>query len=260
MADGIDLSIADGIARLTLVRPEVGNAIDIPLARALLAAAIRCETDASVRCVVLTGQGRLFCAGGDVSTMRSAGDGLPELLAELIAIVHAAVTRLARMPKPLLVLVNGPAAGAGFSLALLGDVVLSARSAHYTAAYGAIGLTADAGLSWLLPRLVGLRKTQEIILTNQRIRADEAEAIGLVTRTVDDEMLASEGDAVAARLVAAPVAAFGAARALLLESFDGSFEAQLDRELRSMVTAASAEAREGLAAFFAKRPPDFTGT
>jgi 2-(1,2-epoxy-1,2-dihydrophenyl)acetyl-CoA isomerase len=81
-----------------------------------------------------------------------------------------------------------------------------------------------------------------------------------VTRTVDDEMLASEGDAVAARLVAAPVAAFGAARALLLESFDGSFEAQLDRELRSMVTAASAEAREGLAAFFAKRPPDFTGT
>jgi 2-(1,2-epoxy-1,2-dihydrophenyl)acetyl-CoA isomerase len=257
MADGIDFSIADGVARLTLSRPEVGNAVDVPMAHALLSAAIRCETDASIRCVVLTGQGRLFCAGGDVSAMRSAGDGLPEMLTELIALVHAGVNRLARMPKPLLVLVNGPAAGAGFSLAMLGDVVLSARSAHYTAAYGAIGLTADAGLSWLLPRLVGLRKAQEMILTNKRIKAEEAEAIGLVTRAVADEALASEGEAMAAKLVDAPTGAIGAARALLMESFESPFELQLDRELRSMATAASGEAREGLAAFFAKRPANF---
>jgi len=259
MAHGIDFAVSDGIARITLARPDVGNAIDLPLARALLSAAIACETDAAIRCVVLTGQGRLFCAGGDVAAMREAGDKLAVMLTELIAVFHAAVSRLARMPKPLLVLVNGPAAGAGFSLAMLGDVVLSSRSAHYTAAYGAIGLTADGGLSWLLPRLVGLRKAQEIILTNRRIKAEDAEAIGLVTRTVDDDALIDEGNAAATTLANAPVAALGAARALLKESYESGLETQLDRELRSMVVAADLEAREGLAAFFAKRPPAFRG-
>jgi len=259
MAHGIDFAVSDGIARITLARPDVGNAIDLPLARALLSAAIACETDAAIRCVVLTGQGRLFCAGGDVAAMREAGDKLPVMLTELIAVFHAAVSRLARMPKPLLVLVNGPAAGAGFSLAMLGDVVLSSRSTHYTAAYGAIGLTADGGLSWLLPRLVGLRKAQEIILTNRRINAEDAEAIGLVTRTVDDDALIDEGNAAATALANAPVAALGAARALLKESYESGLETQLDRELRSMAVAADLEAREGLAAFFAKRPPVFRG-
>jgi len=259
MTDGIDLTVRDGVARILLTRPEVGNAIDLPLARALLSAAIACETDAAIRCVVLSGRGRLFCAGGDVGTMKHAGDSLSSMLSELIAVLHAAVSRLASMPKPLLVLVNGPAAGAGFSLAMLGDVVLSSRSAHYTAAYGAIGLTADGGLSWLLPRLVGLRKAQEIILTNRRITSQEAEAIGLVTRTVDDDALTGEGDAMAAKLANAPVGAVGAARALLKESYESGLETQLDRELRSMVIAAGVEAPEGLAAFFAKRPPAFRG-
>ncbi|WCT73605.1 enoyl-CoA hydratase-related protein [Sphingomonas naphthae] len=261
MADDAPLlvSVADGVAWLTLNRPQAGNAIDLPMAQALLKAAIACENDAGIRCVVLTGAGRLFCAGGDVAAMRTAGDGLAAMLSELIATLHAAISRLARMPKPLLVLVNGPAAGAGFSLAMLGDVVISGRAAHYTAAYGAIGLTADGGLSWLLPRLVGLRKSQEIILTNRRIASAEAEAIGLVTRTVEDEALADEGEAMARKLADAPVAALGAARALLKESYESGFETQLDRELRSMTIAATGEAREGLAAFFAKRAPDFRG-
>lgn len=258
-ASPLRVEVADGIARLTLDRPDVGNAIDLPLARALRDAAERCEAGAAIRCVVLTGAGRLFCAGGDVAAMRTAGDSLPAMLHELIETLHAAIVILARMPKPLLTLVNGPAAGAGFSLAVLGDIVLSARSAHFTPAYGAIGLTADGGLSWLLPRIAGLRRTQEIILTNRRVKADEAEAIGLVTRVVDDEALAAEGLTTAARLADAPVAAIGAVRGLLATSFDSAFAAQLDRELLSMTTAAGAEAKEGLAAFFAKRPPDFKG-
>ncbi|MFP5433751.1 MAG: enoyl-CoA hydratase/isomerase family protein, partial [Alphaproteobacteria bacterium] len=153
--DGIAFTVEDGIGRITLDRPEAGNAITLPLARALLAAAIRCQTDAAIRCIVLTGNGRLFCAGGDVQLLAGAGDKRSEVLSELIATFHAAVARLARAPKPLVTLVNGPAAGAGFSLAMLGDVVIGARSAHFTAAYGAIGLTPDGGLSWLLPRLVG---------------------------------------------------------------------------------------------------------
>ena len=259
MSGPVLLTIEDGVARIVLNRPAVGNAIDVPLARALFDAAIRCETDAAVRCVVVTGAGKLFCAGGDVALMGAAGEMLPAVLTELIAIFHSAVTRLAKMPKPLLTLVNGPAAGAGMSLALLGDVVLSARAAHYTAAYGAIGLTADGGLSWLLPRLVGLRKAQEIILTNRRVKADDAESIGLVTRVVEDEALADEGAAMARRLADAPVAALGAARSLLSQSFETGFEAQLDRELRSMAAAGAGEAREGLAAFLAKRTPDFRG-
>jgi 2-(1,2-epoxy-1,2-dihydrophenyl)acetyl-CoA isomerase len=251
--------IEEGVATITLDRPDVGNAIDLELARALLDAAIRCDTDDTIRCVVVTGSGRLFCAGGDVALLGSAGAGLASLLTELIGTLHLAVVRLARCAKPVLVLVNGPAAGAGLSLAILGDVVLAARSAHFSAAYSAIGLTADGGLSWLLPRLVGLRRAQEMMLTNRRVTADEAEAMGLVTRAVDDGLLGEQGRVMAARLAAAPVAALGAARGLLAESFASGLEAQLDRELRSMIRAARGEAREGLAAFLARRKPDFRG-
>ncbi|MEG8220599.1 MAG: enoyl-CoA hydratase [Sphingomonadales bacterium RIFCSPLOWO2_12_FULL_63_15] len=258
--DGIAFTVEDGIGRITLDRPEAGNAITLPLARALLAAAIRCQTDAAIRCIVLTGNGRLFCAGGDVQLLAGAGDKRSEVLSELIATFHAAVARLARAPKPLVTLVNGPAAGAGFSLAMLGDVVIGARSAHFTAAYGAIGLTPDGGLSWLLPRLVGLRKAQDIILTNRRIKAEEAEAIGLVTRIVDDEALADEGLRVATALADAPMAALAASRALLADSFETGLETQLDRELRSMAAAgAGRESEEGLSALLAKRPANFRG-
>ncbi|PBN43244.1 enoyl-CoA hydratase/isomerase family protein [Sphingobium sp. D43FB] len=258
--DGIAFTVEDGIGRITLDRPEAGNAITLPLARALLAAAIRCQTDAAIRCIVLTGNGRLFCAGGDVQLLAGAGDKRSEVLSELIATFHAAVARLARAPKPLVTLVNGPAAGAGFSLAMLGDVVIGARSAHFTAAYGAIGLTPDGGLSWLLPRLVGLRTAQDIILTNRRIKAEEAEAIGLVTRIVDDEALADEGLRVATTLADAPMAALAASRALLADSFETGLETQLDRELRSMAAAgAGRESEEGLSALLAKRPANFRG-
>jgi 2-(1,2-epoxy-1,2-dihydrophenyl)acetyl-CoA isomerase len=259
MSDEVLLSIEDGVASVVVNRPAVGNAFDVPMARGLLDIAIACEADPAVRCVTVTGAGKLFCAGGDVSLMGGAGPKLPQLLAELIAPLNAALSRLARMPKPLVTLVNGPAAGAGMSLAILGDIVLSARSAHFTPAYSAIGLTADGGLSWTLPRLVGLRRAQEIILTNRRVKADEAEAIGLVTRTVDDDALAAEGAALAKKLADAPTAALGAARGLLRESFETAFETQLDRELRSMAVAGAGEAQEGLAAFLAKRPPNFKG-
>lgn len=254
------LEIADGIARITLNRPQAGNAIDLPMARALVEASIRCQTDDAIRCVVLTGAGRLFCAGGDVSTFQTAGDDVGALLSELAGTLHMAVIRFARMAKPLLVLVNGPAAGAGVGLAISGDVVIAARSAHFTAAYGPIGFTPDGGASWLLPRLVGLRKAQEIILTNRRIKADEAEAIGLVTRTVDDDGLTAEGDRMATQLAQAAAGAIGASRGLLRQSLESPLEAQLEREVEAISRAgASPEGREGLAAYFGKRPANFRG-
>lgn len=252
--------VANGIARITLNRPQAGNAVDLSMARTLVEIAIRCQTDKAIRCVVLTGAGRLFCAGGDLGAFEAAGQHADALLSELAGTLHMALARFARMQKPLLVLVNGPAAGAGLSLAICGDVVLASRSAHFTAAYGAIGLTPDGGMSWLLPRLVGLRKAQEIILTNRRIKAEEAEAIGMVTRTVDDDELAAQGDAMAGQLANAAVGAIGAARSLLRQSFESSLETQMEQEAAYIARAgALPECREGLAAYFAKRTPDFKG-
>lgn len=259
-APTVIFDIRDGVATITLNRPAVGNAINLEMARALVDAAIRCETDRSIRCVVLTGAGRLFCAGGDVASFAAAGDQAGALLSELAGTLHMAVARFGRMACPLLVLVNGPAAGAGMSLALAGDIVLCARSAHFTAAYGAIGLTPDGGMSWLLPRLVGLRKAQDIILTNRRVKADEAEAIGMVTRLIDDDGLTKAGAEAAAGLAASAVGALAAARRLLQRSYGAGFETQLEDEARSIAKAsAGAEGREGIAAFFAKRPPNFKG-
>jgi 2-(1,2-epoxy-1,2-dihydrophenyl)acetyl-CoA isomerase len=253
-------SVEDGVAWIRLNRPAAGNAVNLPLAHGVLQAAIRCDQDAEVRCVVITGEGKLFCGGGDVAAMKESGDGVPGFLSELAGTFHMANARLARMAKPLLVLVNGPAAGAGFSLAISGDVVLAAKSAHFTAAYTMVGLTPDGGLSWTLPRLVGLRKAQEIILRNPRIGSEEAEAMGLITRAVDDAALEAEGRKLAAELANGPTGAFGRARNLLLESYGSNLETQLEREVRSLsASGATAECREGVDAFLSRRKPDFRG-
>lgn len=255
----IELAVDGGVATITLNRPDVGNAIDLPLALALQSAVATCAADAAIRCVVLTGAGRMFCVGGDVAGMAAAGDARPAFLDELIGALHAALVPLMTMPKPLLTLVNGPAAGAGFSLAIAGDVVLAAQSASFLAAYGAVGLTADGGMSWLLPRLVGLRQAQRIIHLNHKLGADEAAQLGLVTQVVADADLAAAGQAMAARLASCAMASVGGVRQLLLASSHSSYPEQLARERASMVAAAhSAENSEGIAAFIEKRKPDFT--
>ncbi len=247
-----------GVAILTMNRPSVGNAIDLPLARALMEASIVCDEDPSIRCVVLTGAGKLFCAGGDIAGFTNAGDKVPSLLKELTAYMHMAIARFARMPKPLLCVVNGAAAGAGFSLAILGDIVLAARSAKFSMAYGAIGLSPDGGATWLLPRLVGLRRAQELALTNKRVDAEEAARIGLVTRAVDDAALEADATETANLLARSATKAIGRTRQLLLSSFDNSFETQMELEARNLAEAGrGAESREGVAAFIGRRPAAF---
>lgn len=244
------------IARLIFNRPEQGNGVNLDSARALLQAAIRCDHDPSIRCVVLTGKGRMFSAGGDIGGFAAAGEKADAYLSELAGTMNLALSRLMRMNKPLLVLVNGPAAGAGLSLAIAGDIVLAAREAHFTSAYTAIGMVPDCGLTWLLPRVAGLRRAQEMIVTNRRVGAEEAVALGLVTRLSDD--LDADGRAIAATLAASAVSAIGAARSLLLDSFAASFETQIEKEGRAIAAAGvGAEGREGVAAFLGKRKPAF---
>jgi|SRR5208337_3522884 len=253
MSVPISFRLDKGVATLTLDRPEQGNTIDLPMARALLEAALRCDEDAAIRCVVITGSGKLFCGGGDVGSFALAGASISSFLSELAGTLHMALSRFARMPKPLVTLINGPAAGAGLSLAIAGDIALAARSAHFTAAYGALGLSPDGGMSWRLPRLVGLRRAQDIILTNRRVPSDEAAAIGLVTRVVEDDRLYTVGADVAGQLANASTAALGAARNLLLGPFESELEAQLERETRSIAALGGSDETRALVAAFLER-------
>jgi 2-(1,2-epoxy-1,2-dihydrophenyl)acetyl-CoA isomerase len=256
--DSLLFERAGSIATLTLNRPDTGNAVDIPLARALLDAAITCDQEDSIRCVVLTGAGRMFCAGGDVGAFSAAGDALPAFLKEITAYMHAAVARFAHMKKPVLTAINGPAAGVGLSLAILGDIAMAARSAHFTVAYTALGLSPDGGATWLLPRLVGIRKAQELTLLNTRVIADDAVHAGLITRVVEDAAFKAEVQGTAERLAMAATPAIGKVRNLLLDSFGASLEAQMDAEARAIADLSrTTHGREGIAAFIAKRKPQF---
>lgn len=254
----ITLDVSDGVAWLTFDRPEKRNSIDTEFARTLCELADQCADDPSIRCVVLTGSGRFFSVGGDIDAFANAGDNAEFAVGELARRFHDGVHRLATMDKPLVTAINGPAAGAGLSLAILGDIAIAAASAHFTSAYSSVGLTPDGGATWWLPKLIGMRRAQEMVLTNRRIDAEEAAAIGLVTRTVPDEELLPAARQIATALAAGPVRALARCRALLRESGTADLASQLDREASSIASSAgAAEGREGITAFLAKRPPLF---
>ena len=260
MANGLSRAREDAVLTLTLDRPQAGNAIDIPMARALLEAAIECETNDEIRCVILTGAGRLYCAGGDVAEFAQAGDALPAHIREITAYLHSAIVHLARMAKPLVVAVNGPVAGAGIGLALIGDIVLADPQSHFTLAYTAIGMSPDGGATWLLPRLIGMRRAQELCLRNSRVSATQAAEIGLITRATEPGRLMAEAREIASELARGATAALGATRQLLLQSLDSPLETQLEAESRSITAQArTSDGREGIAAFIAKRKPEFGG-
>lgn len=248
------------VAIITLNCPQAGNALDVATTKALLDVSIALDCDRSVRAVLLRSEGRLFCVGGDINSFAGAGEKVPDLISEETAYFHAAVARLARMDKPLVVAVQGFAAGAGFSLAMLADIVIAGEAAQFALSYTGVGLTPDGGASWLLPRLVGLRKAQEMLLLNTRLNAKDALAAGLVTRVVSDADLSAEAIKVVHSLAEGPTRAFARVRELLLASFGETFETQLERESRGIVqSAAGADGQEGIAAFLAKRPPEFSG-
>ncbi len=259
-APAVIVEVAKGVAWLTLNRPESRNAVGPELSQALHEAAVRCADDPDVRCVVLTGSGKFFCVGGDVELFAQVGDRAGETVGALARTFHAGVLRLATMPKPLITAINGPAAGAGLSLAVLGDIAIAARSAQFAVAYSAIGLTPDGGASWMLPRLIGLRRAQEMMLTNRRVGAEEAVTMGLVTRTVADDDLIATVRETADAFAQGAVGALAACRKLLHDGAVIGLAAQLDAEAAAIAAASgSAEGREGVAAFIGKRRPAFPG-
>jgi len=251
----------DAVATLTLNRPERLNALNGALGQALLDALNSLAEDAAIRAVVLTGAGRGFCAGGDIDVLRKARER--EDLTEVEALLKTGkqiILAMARMPKPIIAAVNGPAAGAGANLALACTTRIASEQANFTQSFAKIGLFPDFGGTYFLPRLVGPALAMELILTAAAVTAADALRMGLVSRVVSHDRLDQETMLLAARFAAAPpIVARGIKQAL---GGDGreELEKALDEEIRWQMTCfRSQDCREGLQAFFEKRPPRFQG-
>ncbi len=253
--------VRDRVAHIAFNRPQVTNAMNIVTARELMHVAIRCDEDPEIRAAVLTGTGtKAFCAGGDLAAFHTLGDELPATIKEMTAYLHAAVSRFARMDAPLIAAVNGVAAGAGLSMVCMTDLAIAAQSARFTMAYTRAGLVPDGSSTYFLTRLVGLRRAQELALTNRLLTAAEALDWGLVNRVVPDADLMAEAEALAASFANGPTRALGGAKRLMQLGTVESLETQMELEARAIADAARGhDGREGIDAFLAKRTPDFTG-
>jgi 2-(1,2-epoxy-1,2-dihydrophenyl)acetyl-CoA isomerase len=259
--ENLTLEVEDGLARLTLNRPKAANSFNLDLTREFLEAATICADDSAIRAVLLTGAGRFFCAGGDLKNFAAAEDQVPKLVAETADALHAAISKLARMNAPIVAAINGPAAGAGMSLVCMTDIALAAESAIFTMAYTESGLAPDGSATYFLPRVVGMRRARELMLTNRRLSATEAHAWGIVERVVPDDDLMAEAEKLARALASGPTLAFGAVKKLLLASQNAQLEDQLDAETSAIVSMTrTSDGREGIAAFREKRKPSFKGT
>lgn len=248
---------AGPIARIVLNRPDAANGMNDVMTAELAQVARRCDT-AATKVVVLTGAGRFFCAGGDLKAMAASPLGPGPFVKGIADDLHRAISTFARMDAVLITAVNGVAAGAGFSLAIAGDLVLAADSASFTMAYTRAGLSPDGSSSYYLPRLVGVRRTQELMLTNRTLSAAEAADWGLVTAVVPATELAAKTEELAEQLAAAAKGSSGAVKKLMLASFGSGLEEQMELEGRLIAACAdSADGREGIEAFLTKRAPKF---
>lgn len=258
MGNAIEFEVSEGIARIVLNRPDAGNAFDAQLARELAEAALACDLDPSVRAVLLTGRGKMFCAGGDLKAFAGFGDEATRCVKQLADDLHKAISLFARMDAPLVVAVNGAAAGAGFSLSIAGDIVISADNAKFTMGYTAVGMSPDGSSTWYLPRLIGLRRAQEMAFTNRSLNASEALDWGLVTRVVPAAELDEAAMDLCRRLAAGPRGAQAMVKKLLLCSSGNALEVQMEIEGRAIARAAGApQGIEGVQAFAARRAPVF---
>lgn len=246
------------IARVTLNSPETGNGMDQPFCDRLLEIVHECEDDDRIRVVLLTANGRFFCVGGNVNAFAAASDEIGKFVRNLTASLHMAIARLAALSKPVVTAVNGSAAGAGLGLAVIGDVVLAADSAKFTLAYPGIGLSPDAGATFILPRLIGLRRTQEMLYLGESIAADEAARIGLISRSAPAANLLEDAEKVVQRLAKMPTRTLARSKKLLLLQGARSLEQQLEHEAVEIVKCATEpNAKEGIAAFLENREAAF---
>ena len=254
----VQVETRGAVALVTLNRPDSANTFNLEMAMDLLAAAMTCGRNPAVRAVVLTGAGRQFCFGGDLRGMVARGDAVDGYLREMTGYLHSAISHFVRMDAPVIAAVNGTAAGAGVGLVTMADLAVCGKSSKFSLAYTGVGLTPDAGNSFMLPRTIGVKRSMELLLLNRALTASEALEWGLVNSVVEDSQLLDEALRMADRLSAGATHAFGKTKRLLAASMAG-FESQMVLESETIASqAVTEEGAEGINSFVEKRKPDFS--
>jgi 2-(1,2-epoxy-1,2-dihydrophenyl)acetyl-CoA isomerase len=252
------VSTSDGVAEITLNRPDRLNAIDHGLAGRLAATLTEIDRDPSVRAVLLRGAGRAFMAGGDLKDFRDAGDQAPAAVERLIVPFHELIRRIRTLSRPVVAAVHGAVAGGGVALALACDFVLSSDDAIFTPAYLKLGVNPDGGATWAVTRLLGERRALEWLMLGEPLSAAQAHSLGLINRVVALSALEGEARRLARRLASGPVEAQASLKRLVWRAGSTSLDAQLDAEADGFrALSATSDFQEGLAAFFGRREPRF---
>jgi 2-(1,2-epoxy-1,2-dihydrophenyl)acetyl-CoA isomerase len=271
----IRMSREGPVGVITIARRDRFNSMDVTTAREFRAAGLGMARDAAVRCVVIRGEGGVFCSGADLKYIREQGEpadfgylqpdgvgpghGYGEGFKQILEYIHSAISEIRRAPKPFIAAVDGIAAAGGFGIAMACDLVVASERAAFEWAYHKTGLSGAESSTFFLPRIVGFRKAMELVLLNPRLTAGEALALGLVTRVFPAESFESETLALAQRLAEGPVGAYAVAKSLLNQAAGvDRLDYHLDQELQHLARIADGpEFAEGLAAFFERRAPIF---
>lgn len=255
----VKLEVIEGIARVTLNRPKAFNAFDLDMIRFLSERLIELAMDKLVVGVIITGEGKAFCAGGDLRFISQFGKSYGEAFHELAARYHQAILEICRMPKPVVAAINGLAAGGGFSMAIACDFRVMEASAVLRQAYTSNCLSIDGGGTFNLPRLVGLARAMEIAAFDRPISAEQALSWDLVTEVVEDGQAVKRAIELVEEMKSSPLSSFAASKKLITDSFNTSLESQLEKEREALSWCADhPNGREGVAAFLEKRKPLYT--
>jgi 2-(1,2-epoxy-1,2-dihydrophenyl)acetyl-CoA isomerase len=257
----IILEKKDGVAIITLNRPASFNALNFEMGRELVEAIEKCTKNFQIKVLIVTGAGKAFCPGGDLKAMKEwPSDNLGDFFRQLTKFLDRAILDIRLTPKPVIASVNGPAAGAGFSLALACDLRIASDKATFKQAFTSIGLVPIAGWTFHLPRLVGFGRTSELVFLDKVIAAGEAEEMGLVNQVVPEAKLKEATLETAERLAGGPGLAFARAKALLNRALTSSLASQLENERQEIsLSGETQDFREALSAFFEKKKPKFQG-
>lgn len=258
--DTIEYTVSNSIGMLTLNRPTRFNSLNLTMTEELFDVALTVSRTQDVRCLVVRGAGKAFCAGGDLMEVHQEQANRGMHIERIATLLHGALAKLARMNTPVIMSINGVAAGAGFSLALSGDYVVASDSAAFTSAYTAAGLAPDGSSTFYLARHIGVLRAKELFLFNRKLSASEAYDIGLVNQVVSADKLEEETMKLAEKLAKGPTLAFGEVKRLLLDTHMTSLETQMEHEAKAIAAMVeSADGKNGIEAFANKSVPQFLG-
>ena len=255
MESYIIYELIDGVCKLTLNRPDVFNSFNLEMGKLFQDHLDRCYEDKNIRAIYITGSGKAFCAGQDLQ------EAMKEEIGYIVETTYNPIIRKIRsLEKPVVAAANGVAAGAGANIAFACDIVLAAQSASFIQAFSKIGLIPDSGGTFFLPRLIGMQKATALMMLGNKVKAEEAERLGMIYKVFPNETFAEDSFQIAQKLALMPTKGLGLTKRLLNQTYNNNLEAQLFMEKQLQVAAGNTyDYQEGVNAFLEKRPPQFKG-